>query len=78
MLVHIYTKVSSLPAYISLHKFDICLSETYLNSETSSDDEILELLRYNIIKEDHPSNSKWGKVCVYYKNLLPFKVINVV
>ena len=31
MLVHMYTKVSFLPAYISIHKFDIIyLSETYL------------------------------------------------
>ena len=39
-----FTKVSLLSAYSSVHKFDIiCLSETYLNSETPSDDKNLEI-----------------------------------
>ena len=75
---HMFTKVSLLSAYSSVHKFDIiCLSETYLNSETPSDDENLEIAGYNLVREDHPSNSKRGGVCVYYKSSLPFKVINV-
>ena len=74
-----YTEVSLLPTYMSVHKFDIiCLSETYLISRTSSDDDNLEVLRYNIIKEDHLSKSKWGTVCVYYRNSPPFKVINLI
>ena len=73
-----FTKVSLLSAYISVHKFDIiCLSETYLNSETSSDDENLEIAGYNLVIEDHPSNSKGGGVCGNYKSSLPFRVINV-
>ena len=37
---HMYKKVSLLSAFISVHKLDIiCLSETYLNSETSPDDD---------------------------------------
>ena len=72
-----FTKVSLLSAYISVHKFDIiCLSETYLNSETPSDDKNLKIGRYNLVREDHPSNSKRGGVCVYYKSSLPFRVIN--
>ena len=75
---HMFTKVSLLSAYSSVHKFDIiCLSETYLNSETPSDDENLEIAGYNLVREDHPSNSKRGGVCVYYKSSLPFRVINV-
>ena len=27
--------------------------------------------------QDHPSTTKRGGVCVYYKNTLPFKLINV-
>ena len=42
-----------------------------------SDDKNLEIPRYNLVREDHPSNSKRGGVCVYYKSLLPFGVINV-
>ena len=40
----------------------ICLSETYLNSETSPDDNILDIPDYNIITNDHPSNTKRGGV----------------
>ena len=73
-----FTKVSLLLVYSSVHKFDIiCLSETYLNSETPSDDENLVIPGYNLVREDHPSNSKRGRVCVYYKSSLPFRVINV-
>ena len=46
---HMFTKVSFLSAYRFVHKFDIiCLSETYLNSETPSDDENLEIAGYNL------------------------------
>ena len=49
----------------------------YLNTEIPSDDKVLQIPGYNLVKEDHPSNSKRGGVCVYYKNALPFRVINV-
>ena len=75
---HIFTKVSLLSAYIYLHKFDIiCLSETYLNSEIPSDDKNLEIAGYNLVRKDHPSNSKRGGVCVYHKSSFPFRVSNV-
>ena len=77
---HIKTKVSLLSAIISAHKLDIIyLSETYVNSETSPDDDNLEIPGYNMITKDHPSNTKRGGVCVYYKNksTLPFKLINI-
>ena len=32
---------------------------------------------YNSIRNDHPSNTKCGGVCIYYKNTLPFKLINI-
>ena len=73
-----FTKVSLLSAYISFHKFYIiCLSETCLNSEIPYDDENLEIPGCNLVREDHPSNSKRGGVYVYYKSSLPFRVINV-
>ena len=37
----------------------------------------MEISGYNLVREDHPSNSKRGGVCVYYKSSLPFRVINV-
>ena len=73
-----YKKNSLLSAFISVHKLDIiCLSETYLYSETSPDDDNLEIPGYSIIRKDHPFNTKRGGVCVYYKNTLPFKIINI-
>ena len=69
-----FAKVSLLEAYIAVHDFDIiCLSETFLNSEYSRDDERLQLEGYApMIRSDHPSGSKRGGVCLYYKENIPF------
>ena len=77
--LHNYKKQKSLlSAFISAYKFDIiCLSETYLNSETSPDDDNLEIPGCYITRKNHPSNTKHGRVCVYYKNALPSKLINI-
>ena len=73
-----FIKVSLLSACISVHKFNIiCLSKTYLKSEVPSDDENLEIAGYNLVREDHRSNSKYGGACVYNKSSLPSRVINV-
>ena len=37
----------------------------------------MEVPGYNIIRKDHPFNTKRGGVCVYYKNTLPFKLTNI-
>ena len=75
---HMFTKVSLLSAYISVHRIDIiCFSETYLNYEIPSDYKNLEIVGCNLVREDHPSNSKRGGICVYYKSSLRFRVINV-
>ena len=37
----------------------------------------MEIPGYNIIRKNHPSNTKRGGICVYYKNTLPFKLINI-
>ena len=72
---HMFPKLSLLSVYISVHQFDIiCLSQTYLNTKISSDDKNLERAGYNLVREDHPTNSKRGGVCVYYKSSLPFRV----
>ena len=42
-----------------------------------SDDKDLEKPGYNLVREDHPSNTKRGGVCGYYKSSLSFRVINV-
>ena len=65
-----------LEAYVTIHKFDIiCLSETYLDSSIPVDDNNLDIS--GLIRSDHPSNSKRGGVCIYYKNFLPLKVCDI-
>ena len=47
---HNYAKLSLLTAYNLVHSFDIiCLSETYLNSETPSNGTRLKLPGYNVL-----------------------------
>ena len=62
--------------YLS-QKFDlVCISETYLVSSTAYDDGNLEIAGYNLIRSDHPSNKKRGGICIYYKNILPLRVLS--
>ena len=66
-----FIKVTLLSAFLSAHKFDIlCLSETFLDSSISDDDPRLSINGYNLLRCDHPSNSKQGGVCVYYRDSL--------
>ena len=37
----------------------------------------MEIPGNNIIRKDHPSNTKREQVCVYYKNKLPYKLIDM-
>ena len=75
---HDYSKLLLLKTYISLLKFDIiCLSETYLDSTVPFDDDNLAISGYNLIRSDHPSNTKRGGVCLYYKKCLPLRVLNI-
>ena len=72
---HNYIKLFFLRAYIAIHKFDIiCLSETYLDSSTTSDDDNFAISGYNLIRSDHSSNNKRGGVC---KNVLPLRVLSI-
>ena len=61
-----------------MHNFDIiCISESYLNSENSSSDDNLNMTGYNMIRADHPSGNRRGRVCIYYKESLPIKMLNI-
>ena len=72
---HNYTKISLLTAYILVHNFDIiCLSG---NSETSADDQNLEISGYCMLRAGHPSNNKRGGVCILYNTTLPLGVLNI-
>ena len=60
-----------------MHKFDIiCISESYLNSDTSSNDN-LNIPGYNMSRNDHPSGNRRGGVYIYYKESLPIKMLNI-
>ena len=64
---HIYEKIILLEAYIAISKFDvICIPETFFGSDTSHDDNNLEICGRNLIRCDHPSNNKRGGICIYY------------
>ena len=73
-----HNKLSLLETYNTFHKYDIlCISETYLDSSVSVDDTTLSLPGYNLVRSDHPSNIKRGGVCLYYKENLSLRSINV-
>ena len=61
----------------AVYKFDtICLSETYHDPKTLLDDDNLDIAGYKLVRSDHPSNSKRGGVCIYYKEPLLLRFIN--
>ena len=37
----------------------------------------MQLPEFDLIRADHPSNTKRGGVCIYYRNFLPLKLINI-
>ena len=76
--VHNFIKISLLKTYIATNNLYVtCLSETYLDSSISNDDGNLEIPGYDLFRADHPSNTKRGGVCIYYRNSLPLKILNI-
>ena len=48
-----------------IHDFDmICLSESYLDSSVSSDNNNLYIKDFKLVRADHPVNVEKGGVCV--------------
>ena len=47
-----------------MYWFDICFSDLYLNSDTSSNDDNLNISGYNMSRADHPSGNRPGVVCI--------------
>ena len=75
---HNYIKISLLRAYVSSHKFDvICISETYLDSDASHNDNNVKIAGYKLIRADQPSNTKRGGVRIYYKHSFAFRLLNI-
>ena len=67
---HNFAKVNLLQAYNAIHDFDmICLSESYLDSTVSSDNDNLYIRDYKLVRADHPGNIE-RVVCAFIsKNL---------
>ena len=55
----------------------ICLYKTYIVSSTQLDDKNLEIPGYNFVRSDHQSNHKQEEGFLYYKTLLPLRVIDI-
>ena len=71
LTAHDSIKTSLLQACIIQNNYDICLSETFLNSWIQTNDDRISIDGYNLIWVDHPSDSKRGGVCIYYKEHIP-------
>ena len=56
------------------HDF-ICLSKTHLHSIVP--DSLLEIDGYSLVRADQPNDTKRSGVCIYYKDSLPVRVINL-
>ena len=67
-------KIPLIEAYSSIHNFDILsISETMLNTSISSEEIHIEGFSRDVLRSDHPSNSKIGGICVYLREGLPVK-----
>ena len=55
----------------------VCISETFFDTSISCDNSALTWQGYNLVRADHPGNVKRGGVCIYYKETLPIKFLNI-
>ena len=75
---HSYEKISLLKVNLLIHKFDIvCLPETYLDLSAPLHDVNLKIQGYELVRSDHPSQHKRGDICIYFRNSLPLKILNI-
>ena len=59
LAAHNFTKVSLLQALPVTHDYDVvCLSETFVDSSISIDDERIHIKGYSLLRANHPSNKK--------------------
>ena len=67
-----FAKIAQISAFLSTHNFDIfCICESFLDSSIEDDDPGLSIDGYEILRSDHPSNSRRGGVCIFFKSHLP-------
>ena len=76
LAAHNFEKVGLLEVFNTTNKFDIiCVSESYLDSAFSSDNEDINIKRFKLVRTDRPNNIKRGGVCAYVKESLPVRVV---
>ena len=76
LAAHNFEKVGLLEAFNTINKFDkICVSESYLDSTFSSDNEDINIKGFKLVRADHPNNIKRGGVCAYVIESLPVWVV---
>ena len=72
LMAHNFIKVSLLQTLAVTNDYSIfCLIETFLHSSLENDDDRISISGYNLLRTDHPSNTKRGCVCIYYKGHPP-------
>ena len=71
------SEIYQLEAYNSLYNHDfICMCETYFDSSVLNGDTSFHIDEHKITRADHPSNTKKGGVCIYYKESLSVRALN--
>ena len=67
-------KKQLIEVYDAIHKYDIiAVSESMLDSTIKNDNIFIAGFNKDIYRSDHPSNTKLGGVCLYYRDELPIK-----
>ncbi len=67
-------KIPLIEAYDSIYKNDIiAISESMLDSTIGNEEICIEGYSKEIYRNDHPSNTKTGGVCLYFREGLPIK-----
>ena len=76
LTAHNFEKVGLLEALNPINEFDIiCVSESYLDSEFSYDNEDINIKGYKLVRANHPNNIKRGGVCAYFRESLSVRVV---
>ena len=71
-MAHDFAKISLIQSCALSYNTDIIfLSETFLDSTIEASDPNFSISGYNSLRSDHPSNTKGGSVCIFYKDHLP-------
>ena len=69
-----FAKIAQITAFFNVHKFDIfCIGESFLDSSIETDDSRLKIDNYELLRSDHPSNSRQGGVCLYHRDHISVK-----